>query len=172
MRSSSTRRGLPRGVAIGIVLLVASGTPQVAYGEDAPSAGVRPLTAVELHKLYRDRTWNWRNGAAHFFDDGRRFLAWVTGDDGESFGEGRFTLSDAGRMCLIGDWTDRDGTGSDTTCFLHRGDGETIYQKREGQGDWYVFRHDPVRPDDEVNKLVEGDDVSARVTGIRSALGR
>jgi hypothetical protein len=161
-----------RGAVAWVLAALVLGFSSVAgQAQEAPPARAQPLSAVELHKLYRDKTWTWENGAARFIDDGRKFLAWVSGDKGEYYGEGRFTLSNAGRMCLSGKWTDSDGTETGSTCFLHRKDGETIYQKREGEGDWYIFKHAPVQPTDEVNKLKEEDTVTDRVAEIKRKLG-
>ncbi len=154
-------------IAVGLALLLGGGLGAGALAQEAPPSNAQPLSAVELHKLYRDKTWTWENGAVRFVDDGRRFLAWVNGEKGESYGEGRFTLSDSGRLCLRGKWTDTSGTQANTTCFLHRKAGGTIYQKRENDGTWYIFRHDPVRPGDEVNTLTADDTVSQPVDAIK-----
>ncbi len=163
--------GALRGFAIGLGVLLGSSSGNFAWAEDIPPASAEPLTAIELYVLYRDKTWNWDSGAVHFFDNGRRFLAWVSGDKGDSFGEGKFTLTDSGRLCLRGEWTDATGAEESVSCFLHKKDRGTIYQKREDEGEWYIFRHAPVQADDEINRLVGGDSVSDRVAGIKSKLG-
>lgn len=43
------------------------------------------------------------------------------------------------------------------TCFSHRIDNGTIYQKREPGGEWYAFRNAEVHQDDEASKLVSTD---------------
>ncbi len=163
--------GILRGFAIGLGVLLGGGSGNFALAEDVPPATAEPLTAVELYVLYRDKTWNWNPGAVHFFDKGRRFLSWVSGDKGDSYGEGRFTLTDSGRLCLNGEWTGAAGPEKNVSCFLHKRDRGTIYQKREDEGEWYIFSHAPVQPDDEINRLVEGDSVSDRVAGIKAKLG-
>lgn len=56
------------------------------------------------------------------------------------------------------------------TCFEHRiGDG-SIYQRREPDGTWYVFRHDPMQDGDEAQKLVSADLVSAHREEMKAAL--
>jgi hypothetical protein len=163
--------GILRGFAIGLGVLLGSGSGNVAWAEDAPPASAEPLSAVELYVLYRDKTWNWDGGAVHFFDEGRRFLAWVSGDKGDSYGEGRFTLTDSGRLCLRGEWTDAAGSEESVSCFLHKKDSGTIYQQREGEGDWYIFSHASVQPEDEINRLVDADSVSDRVAEIKAKPG-
>jgi len=80
-------------------------------------------------------------------------------------------LTDSGRLCLNGEWTGAAGPQKSVSCFLHKKDRGTIYQKREDEGEWYIFSHAPVQPDDEINRLVDGDSVSDRVAGIKSKLG-
>ena len=93
--------------------------------------------------------------------------AWVDGDKGKSWAEGRWLVTDAGRMCLKANWHSDQGVFPGRTCFSHRiGDG-TIYQKREPDGQWYVFRHANSREDDEAKKLVSADLVSSRIDSLR-----
>ena len=66
-----------RVIAAGVALLIGGGLGTSAFAEEAPPSGAQPLSAVELHKLYRDKTWTWDNGAVRFIDDGRRFLGRV-----------------------------------------------------------------------------------------------
>jgi hypothetical protein len=47
---------------------------------------------------------------------------------------------------------------------------DTVYQKREPSGEWYVFRHAPPQDGDEFSKLVGQDLVSGDLERIRSEL--
>jgi hypothetical protein len=136
--------------------------------DDAPE-GTEPLSGVELFKIYRDKTWIWEDGAGRFYIERRRFRAWVSNEEGESFGEGHYILSDNGELCMKATWTDAGGSADARSCFLHRTDGRTIYQKRKGRGEWYVFKHEEETPSDEYYKLVDEDNVSERVARIKAA---
>ena len=128
----------------------------------------RPLSASELLLLVKDRTWQWSEGAGRFFGDGRRFIAFSRGDDGPSYGEGRFRLTDSGRLCLVADWHTPAGAKKDKTCFLHKEADGVIYQRREGSGDWYPFKHSPVLDTDEYAKFTDKDLVSEEVAKIKA----
>ena len=130
-------------------------------------AGTVPMVASELFALYRDKSWQWADGAGRMDGTDRQFTAWVDGDKGKSWAEGRWLVTDAGRMCLKANWHSDQGVFPGRTCFSHRiGDG-TIYQKREPDGQWDVFRHANSREDDEAKKLVSADLVSRRIDSLR-----
>lgn len=129
--------------------------------------GTVPMVASELFTLYRDKSWQWTDGAGRMDGTDRQFTAWVEGDKGKAWAEGRWLITDAGVMCLKANWHSDQGIFPARTCFSHRiGDG-TIYQKREPDGQWYVFRHANSREDDEAKKLVSADLVSSRIDSLR-----
>ncbi|TJW47368.1 MAG: DUF995 domain-containing protein, partial [Mesorhizobium sp.] len=57
---------------------------------------------------------------------------------------------------------------SNKTCFSHKKLGDTVYQKREPSGAWYVFKHGAAADNDEFNKLVSQDLVSSNLERIKS----
>lgn len=136
---------------------------------DGLPPGTTPLTAVELYVLYRDKSWQWTDGAGRMDSQDRRFRAWVDSDKGKSWAVGRWLVTDAGVMCLKAEWHSDQGVFPNRTCFAHRADGGTIYQKLEPGGSWYVFRHVEGRDDDEANKLVSADLVSGRLDELKPA---
>ena len=150
--------------ALGVMVLassaVASTTPAV---EDGPPAGSSVMSAAELYVLYGDKTWQWQEGAGRMDSTDRRFRAWVESDKGKSWAEGRWLITDSGMMCIKADWHSGQEVFPARTCFAHRIDGGTIYQKKVPDGQWYVFRHAEGRDDDEAKKLVSADLVSARL---------
>lgn len=166
--NSETRRASTRlrGAALAMLAATVLAGPAIAStastGEDGLPAGTTPLSAAELYKLYRDKSWQWADGAGRMNDAGRRFTAWVDGSKGKSWAEGRWTVTDAGLMCLKADWHSDQGVFPTRTCFAHRVGEGTIYQKLEPDGGWYVFRHAEGRDDDEASKLVSTDLVSER----------
>lgn len=129
----------------------------------AVPAQARVMTALELFDLYRDKTWQWSDGAGRFQEKGRIFRAWSGKATDASWAEGRWTLTNDGQLCLRAVWHSPDGSSPNKTCFRHRLHEGTVYQKKEPSGAWYVFKHAVPDKDDEYGKLVEQDTVSAKV---------
>lgn len=146
--------------------------PGASHAEDRsqPPAHARAMTAYEVVVLYRGKSWQWPDGAGRMEAEGRRFTAITGSDDDASWAEGRWLVTNSGRMCLDADWHSSAGIFPDRTCFAHRIDGETIYQRRSPAGDWYVFKHAPAEADDEFARLVAKDLVSAGLEEVRSAI--
>jgi hypothetical protein len=145
-------------------------TPATASRASEPP-GTRPMTAFEVYSLYKNKSWQWGNGAGHMTDAGRLFSAWVDSENGESWAEGRWVIAETGLLCLNATWHSRQGAFPAKTCFSHRVAEGTIYQKREPDGEWYVFRHTETREDDEARKLISADLVSQKRDSIKTALG-
>lgn len=127
-----------------------------------------PMKAAALEKLYAGRTWKWKTGGGFFSTDRKRFVGWAGRGIGRSYGEGRWYATDSGKLCLQAIWSGLDGRGGAIKCFLHREKNGVVYQKPSLGGKWYVFRHNPVKKDDEVRKLVKGDRVSKEVSHIKA----
>ncbi len=71
--------------------------------------GTRVMTAMELYTLYRNKSWQWTDGAGYMTGRDRSFAAWVDGPNGKSWGEGRWVITDTGRMCLKANWYTKRG---------------------------------------------------------------
>lgn len=151
------------------MLLLLVGEAGVAAAQGLPK-GTKPLSAVEMYMIYRDKTWLWKNGAGRFFSEGRKFLAWTSDDEGQAVADGRYVLTNDGRMCIVAVWTGETYSKLVKTCFLHRKDRGTIYQKREDAGGWHLFRSFEPAETDEAKKLIESDEVSRRTAEITEAL--
>lgn len=136
---------------------------------DGLPAGTTPLSAAELYVLYGDKSWQWPDGAGRMESAHRRFTAWVDGAKGKSWAEGQWLITDAGRMCFSADWHSGQEVFPTRTCFLHRTSNGTIFQKKESDGEWYVFRHADNREGDEADKLVSTDLVSERLHELKPA---
>lgn len=141
-----------------------------AMAQSAAPAAARPLTAVEIFMLVKDRTWQWSEGAGRFFDKDRRFIAFTRGKDGATYGEGRFSLTDGGRLCLVAVWHSAAGPSNARTCFLHKKANGVIYQRREGGGDWYPFMHTPLQETDEYAKFTAQDLVTGELARVKAEL--
>ncbi|MBB2751609.1 UNVERIFIED_ORG: hypothetical protein GGI57_002291 [Rhizobium aethiopicum] len=156
----------------GAALALSLCLPLAAHGETAgkKAATPTPLSAYELYRIYGDKTWVWNTGGGRFSDDGRRFVAWVNDKGKQSFAEGKWVVDDLGQLCMRATWTNAEGAARASTCFGHRKIGNTIYQRRQPDGNWYVFRHASVRGDDEFLKLVSMDSVSDKARDLKQVL--
>ncbi len=152
-------------VAFGLALC--GGAATAAAEPSAVPARARVMTALELHDLYRDKTWQWSDGAGRFQEEGRIFRAWSGNGANASWAEGRWTLTNDGQLCLRAVWHSPGGSSPKKTCFRHKLHDGTVYQKKEPSGAWYVFKHAAPGKDDEYVKLVEQDTVSAKVMAYR-----
>ncbi|MBW8298651.1 MAG: DUF995 domain-containing protein [Hydrogenophaga sp.] len=155
--------------AIALASTIALGVRPVCAQEALPS-DAEPLTAVELFMLVEDHSWKWSEGAGRFFNKDRRFLAFTRAKDGASFGEGRFLVTDSGRLCLVATWHGAAASNEARTCFLHKQADGVIYQRREPSGDWYVLKHSPVRETDEYAKFTKEDLVSEEFLKLKAEM--
>lgn len=170
MTNSTNFSGARRLAAatLGVTVLALSGASH-AQDRPQPSPQARVMTGYELYVVYRDRSWQWPDGAGRMETEGRRFTAVAGSGDAASWADGRWIVTDRGRLCLDADWHAAAGTFADRTCFEHLIDGRTIYQRRAPAGDWYVFKNYPTEADDEFTKLVREDLVSVELEELRSA---
>lgn len=158
-------------LALAVVLGLGAGSDPVhAATTTTLPDGARPMTAVELYTLYHDKSWRWPDGAGRMQNIDRRFSAWVDGTGGQSWAEGRWAVTDNGRLCLDATWHAANGQFPAKTCFVHRILDGTIYQKRETGGTWFVFRHPAIKETDEATKLIADDLVSQRLEAMKAAL--
>jgi hypothetical protein len=141
-----------------------------AAKDAVPSEAAKPMTGVELYMLYRDKSWAWADGAGRFDDAGRRFTASTGTGDKIAWAQGRWIVTDDGRLCLDAEWHTASGAYPNTSCFSHKRAGETIYQKKEPSGSWYIFRHAVPADTDEFKKLVKENLVSTDIGTIKSDL--
>ncbi|RWO95870.1 MAG: DUF995 domain-containing protein [Mesorhizobium sp.] len=126
-----------------------------------------PLTTDELFQVYQGRSWIWKDGAGHFSPRQRRFTA--TTGNGTSYGEGRWFLTDPGKLCFRATWTSKDGSTPALSCFSHRKQGANVYQKSK-KGKWYLFKHAQLRKTDEYAKVRRGDYVANRLAKTKARL--
>lgn len=155
--------------AVVVLITGVFATPALAQSIPTPPPQERS-TADQLFRLYAGKTWLWQDGAGYFSPD-RRFIAWSGSGKDASYAYGTWRTSDLGLLCFSATWRGADYAAPDTTCFSHRVKGNVLYQHREPDGMWYIFRHDPVRKRDEYRKLVTGDRASAGFERNRKALG-
>jgi uncharacterized protein DUF995 len=165
-------------------LLLAAGHASAATKQQTDEATAKlaaaasPMSTDALEKLYAGRTWQWGKNGAGFFSakkntqglsGGKRFIAETRHGRARGYGQGDWYVTRGGKLCMRALWSDKNsGNNGAITCFLHREKDGVIYQKRNLGGQWYVFRHNPVRKNDEARKLVKGDRVSKEVSQLKA----
>jgi hypothetical protein len=132
--------------------------------------GARMMTPAELYMLYHDKNWQWADGSGQMESQNRRFTARVDGKQGKAWAEGRWRITRSSRMCFDAKWHLAQGVFPNKTCFSHRIANGTIYQKREPDGVWYVFRHAGGNKDDEARKLVSIEKITPKTEALNLAL--
>ncbi len=163
------RRFASRGWLVSLMVvcgqLAFSGTAGAANNAPTVEAAAKPEiapTAFELQLLYADRTWNWKNGAAYFGLD-RRLQAWTAGQDKPAVAEGRWLLTDTGKMCMELAWRSKTYTTKpQRTCYSHRIESGNIEQRKDPDGEWYDFKHAKDDPADEHKKFQAGNTKGAQ----------
>jgi hypothetical protein len=165
---SSSGTGLKRSAVLltTVAMLAAFILPVAAEETVKVPKAARVMSAVELYLLYRNKTWQWPEGAGRLQEKGRAFIGWSGSGDNTQWAEGHWVLSDTGLMCLKADWygvPPHQMKQSNKSCFRHRIYEGTIYQKQEPSGSWYIFKHAKAADSDEFMKLVAEDTVSALV---------
>ena len=175
--SGARRHRLARRVSLAPVLafwcqMALCGAAHAAAAKDSgPADAVAVPTAFELQLVYADRTWIWDNGAAYFGQKDRPVRAWTSEQDTASVGEGRWHLSNDGKMCMDLIWRSKTYAAAPIrTCFSHRIRGGTLEQRKDPDGLWYSFRHSLEDPSDEQRKFEDGDTKGAQFDKIRGLI--
>ncbi|RNF35867.1 DUF995 domain-containing protein [Paracoccus methylarcula] len=176
MNISETRlvRVLLRPRMLMPIVLIAAGCAEPSSTnpprDTAKYPTARFMTVAEIQDIYKDKSWQWDNGVGYMKGSPQLFSAWSEDEAGKTWAEGRWLATNSSRMCFDATWHVRDGTFPDRTCFSHRVHEGTVYQKREPDGEWYIFRHAPPRAEDEASKLIPDDLVSEELEGVKAAL--
>lgn len=129
-----------------------------------------PLTTDELFRLYANQSWLWKDGAGYFPSKQRGFVAATGRGSKGSYGAGTWFLTPPGKLCFRATWYAKSGSAPALTCFSHRKKDGVVYQKREPDGEWYVFKNAPTRAGDEYRKLRPGDYVTTKLNKIKAKL--
>ncbi len=116
-----------------------------------------PMSGDQLFAVFNNHTWQWRTGGGFFAAKDQSFTAWSSEGGKPSYGEGRWFTTGVGKICFRAKWTSLDGAAKAITCFSHRITGNTIFQRREPGGEWYVFKHAKRTRGDEYLKLRKGN---------------
>lgn len=148
--------------------------PAHAVNEKKPKpveAAANVPTAFELQLLYSDRTWLWKDGAAYFGQTGRPLRAWTSAPDSASVAEGRWLVTNDGKMCMEVAWRSKSYKGKQQrTCYGHRIKDGAIEQRKEPNGEWYSFKRAPEDPSDEYRKFEAGDTKGAQFEETRKLI--
>lgn len=160
-------------LAAAVILVCATHGAFAANNGGGRSSGARPISAEDITGIYGGKTWVWQNGSGYFAKTGE-FVAWSGSGEKATYAKGKWTVTDAGRMCMTAAWRTKAGSAENTTCFAHQASagGNTIYQMKEPSGDWYIFKHAKIRKKDEYAKLRKGDLASTRAAAISQSIGQ
>ena len=139
-----------------LLAIPAAASSQIAEKADAANN----LTRQALYQIYKGRSWMWSDGGAYFRISKREFTAWVGRGKKSAIAKGIWYLPGRGKTCFRATWTAVDWKVGKRTCFAHKSDGRNIYQRNLPDGNWYVFKHTPVRYNDEFRKLKPGNHIS------------
>lgn len=157
------------GFMLAVAALAAAshaGGPASARDSVPDASTGTPLSPDEIFRLYQGRSWMWSQGAGYFSAKANRFTAWSGADGAVSHAEGHWFATAAGKLCFRATWRAQSGSSRNLTCFSHRKLGGVVFQKREPDGEWYVFRGNTGAAD-EYLKLRPGNYVKARQPGYR-----
>jgi hypothetical protein len=147
-------------IICGVGLSTSAGvTAQAASGADT----AKPLSNSEIYRIYSHNSWIWKDGAGYFAVSKRQFKAWSGKGRNASVGQGIWFITDPGKLCFRATWYEKGTSFPATTCFSHREKNGVIYQRKEPDGDWYIFKHAPARKGDEITKFRRGDYVSRQL---------
>lgn len=147
---------------VALVMLTQTTAAASSIAEKAKAA--RDMTTQELYRVYKNRSWIWKDGGGYFRVSKRQFTAWVGKGKKATVAKGIWYLPDRGKTCFRATWLSTEWSKAERTCFLHRTDGDIIYQRKLPDGEWYVFKNKPVQSYDEIQKLRHGDYVSLNYT--------
>lgn len=147
-------------ISMGMNTQIVGATPSKI---DLLALDATPVTTEKLFKLYYNRSWLWSDGAGYFPAKKRQFMASTGKGRKSSYAVGSWFLTDPGKLCFKAEWHSASGAAPALTCFSHREADGTIYQRREPDGKWYVFKNTPQTVDNEYSKVRHGDYVTSRL---------
>ncbi|MEX0346893.1 MAG: DUF995 domain-containing protein [Rhizobiaceae bacterium] len=131
----------------------------------------RLMTVDELFRTYENRTWFWKHGAAYFAAKQLTFIAW-TNEKRKTIATGTWFPTSRGKMCFRAVWESKERKTKDLTCFTHRIDDTATYQRREPDGQWYLFNSFNPRVKDPYSKFVPGNYVKKKYERFQSDIRR
>ncbi|SFU20379.1 DUF995 domain-containing protein [Mesorhizobium sp. YR577] len=157
-------------VAIGMGFAIQEAAAAAPSKDSVAAQSAEPLSTQEVYRLYANRSWMWKDGSGYFPAKERRFVASTGNGSKGSYAVGRWFITDPGKLCFDAKWYAKDGASSALTCFSHREKNGVVFQKREPDGDWYVFKHARAQAGDEYRKLRLGNYVDARFKRVEARL--
>lgn len=125
----------------------------------AAAEGGRALSAKEIYRLYKGKSWIWKDSIAYFRIARREFTGWSHAPGpNANYADGRWFLPGNGKLCFRATWVAVSGAAPALTCFEHReaANGAT-YIRKAPDGEWWAFKDAPPNPWDEVHKVKPGN---------------
>lgn len=133
--------------------------------------GAVPMTAEELSAMYSGKTQIWPvNKGGWFFARDHRLAGYAV--EGSSYAVGRWTIRDAGRVCIRARWIWAKGPRGrgpfKTTCWDHQKFLSEIWKKNSEKEVWYKWN----APGGEGSNFIKGYKYYDQVTELNSRFGR
>ena len=158
------------GFGVGVAMLMTAAAAHATTQKSVVPPGAVPVPPRELKQIYDNKTWQWQVGGGRFSEANRSFVAWSSTDGVDTYGTGHWELTNSGKLCMVATWKTKETSGKNRTCFRHLKVGDTIYQKREPKGKWYVFKSGNPWSKDEYSKLIDEDTVSVQALRIQTRI--
>jgi hypothetical protein len=165
-REAGSGEGTARKKRVPAVRSAADPKPAGSPATEVTSS--RFLTTSELQEMYGGRTWVWSNGGGYFDPSGRFSAAAGTNAASATIARGSWRAGSQGELCFQAVWSAQTGQNDQRTCFYHLLQGDTVYQKKGPTGEWFAFKSSPARRGDEANKFRDGDQISGKISDLRS----
>ncbi|MDE2383175.1 MAG: DUF995 domain-containing protein [Alphaproteobacteria bacterium] len=136
--------------------------PAVAASKFVLPKKAHNLSPGEVRKIYADHTWVWGQGGAYFGPNSKFIAVGIEGKN-VSVATGRWLVTKGGRLCFDAYWSGRKFTGVKAlTCFNHAQFNGQIFQAKGMSGKWYTIKSAAAKPDDMLNQVVAGDQVTCK----------
>jgi hypothetical protein len=163
-------------MAVAAAIVAASGPVNARSSEELADVAMKgtPLTTEELYRLYKGKSWFWKDGIAYFRVSMRQFSAWAKPPGPEaSYADGMWFLPGYGKLCFRATWNGVEWSKKGLSCFEHRADPSgAIYVHKVPDGNWWVFRDSPPGKYDEIKKFKTGDYAAKGVSANKSYIER
>ncbi len=133
----------------------------VICGSAAAATKITVPSNQDLTQLYAGKTWYWKAGAGYFAPDGT-FKCILRSTDQMDECTGKWSAQ-SGALTIVMNWKSTPPRSFETAwrstkvIFYHETQGTDIWQKKEPNGAWFVFKHATPEKGDEWWKLQSGD---------------
>ena len=122
---------------------------------DAAYENAKRLRPSKVYKLFKDKTWLWEEGSAHF-SKRLRFLAYTDKTGNENYAVGYWRPTLFGRLCFTAIWTGLEYKVVKRNCFRLREAEGVIYMAAK-DGDPFILQSNIPIEYEEYQKILDGN---------------